>query len=94
MRKVIFISFLFVSNLVLAQNSKSAAISMSADKMEQKVIAWRRDIHEHPELGNRETRTALYDSLSRHFQRHCLDGSHVAFFAKSGGCRKCKTHSS
>jgi len=23
-----------------------------------KVIAWRRDIHEHPELGNRETRTA------------------------------------
>src|ERR1044071_2084070 len=22
------------------------------------VIAWRRDIHEHPELGNRETRTA------------------------------------
>ena len=23
-----------------------------------KVVAWRRDIHEHPELGNRETRTA------------------------------------
>jgi amidohydrolase len=23
-----------------------------------KVIAWRRDLHEHPELGNRETRTA------------------------------------
>jgi amidohydrolase len=22
-----------------------------------KVIAWRRDIHEHPELSNRETRT-------------------------------------
>jgi len=33
-------------------------IMLSSDKVEQKVIAWRRDIHEHPELGNQETRTA------------------------------------
>jgi amidohydrolase len=33
-------------------------ISNEADKIESKCIAWRRDIHEHPELGNRETRTA------------------------------------
>ena len=26
--------------------------------IEPKVVAWRRDIHEHPELGNREVRTA------------------------------------
>ena len=26
--------------------------------LEPKVVAWRRDIHEHPELGNREVRTA------------------------------------
>jgi hypothetical protein len=26
--------------------------------IEPKVIAWRREIHEHPELSNRETRTA------------------------------------
>lgn len=32
--------------------------SNEADKIESKCIAWRRDIHEHPELGNRETRTA------------------------------------
>ena len=32
--------------------------SAAADKVEVKCIAWRRDIHEHPELGNRETRTA------------------------------------
>jgi amidohydrolase len=32
--------------------------SAAADKLEAKCIAWRRDIHEHPELGNRETRTA------------------------------------
>jgi amidohydrolase len=33
-------------------------IALASDKVEQKVIAWRRDIHEHPELGNQETRTA------------------------------------
>jgi amidohydrolase len=32
--------------------------SAATDKLEGKCIAWRRDIHEHPELGNRETRTA------------------------------------
>ena len=26
--------------------------------LEPKIVAWRRDIHQHPELGNRETRTA------------------------------------
>jgi amidohydrolase len=29
-----------------------------ADGLESKVIAWRRDIHQHPELGNREVRTS------------------------------------
>ena len=33
-------------------------VSGAADKIETKCIAWRRDIHEHPELGNREFRTA------------------------------------
>src|SRR3954468_8433383 len=35
-----------------------AAIAASADAVEPRVVAWRRDIHENPELGNRETRTA------------------------------------
>ncbi len=30
----------------------------AADKIEPKCIAWRRDLHQNPELGNRETRTA------------------------------------
>lgn len=30
----------------------------AADAIESKCIQWRRDIHQHPELGNRETRTA------------------------------------
>jgi amidohydrolase len=33
-------------------------VAAGAAAVEKRVIAWRRDIHEHPELGNRETRTA------------------------------------
>jgi amidohydrolase len=35
-----------------------SAIAEAADAIEARVIAWRRDFHEHPELGNRELRTA------------------------------------
>jgi len=46
-----------------AQRSRSAEkldkqIDTLAAQIEYKVIAWRRDIHEHPELSNREFRTA------------------------------------
>src|SRR5207249_10727974 len=33
----------------------------------EKVVAWRRDIHAHPELSNRETRTA--DLVAQHLRR-------------------------
>jgi amidohydrolase len=33
-------------------------IKSLADKIESKCISWRRDIHQHPELGNNEYRTA------------------------------------
>jgi hypothetical protein len=33
-------------------------IRQRAAQIEEKLIAWRRDIHEHPELGEQETRTA------------------------------------
>ena len=39
-------------------NDIRAAIDAAADKIEPKTIAWRRDFHEHPELGNREFRTS------------------------------------
>jgi len=43
----------------LAQKTNyHAAIDAAADKLEPQTIAWRRDLHEHPELGNHETRTA------------------------------------
>jgi amidohydrolase len=36
----------------------TAALESRIEVVESKVIAWRRDIHQHPELGNREVRTA------------------------------------
>jgi len=33
-------------------------IRMRADAVEDKLIAWRRDIHQHPELGDQEVRTS------------------------------------
>jgi amidohydrolase len=42
-----------------AQNSAlDARIATLAAAEQAKVVAWRRDLHEHPELGNEETRTA------------------------------------
>jgi len=37
--------------------ARDAAISQHADRVNDQVIAWRRDIHANPELGNREFRT-------------------------------------
>jgi amidohydrolase len=45
-----------------ASAAQAPALSAQAQAriaaLEPKVVAWRRDIHQHPELGNRETRTA------------------------------------
>ncbi|MBD2723177.1 amidohydrolase [Hymenobacter armeniacus] len=48
-----------LGRLAQAQNAAlNARIAQLATQEEAKVIAWRRDFHEHPELGNEETRTA------------------------------------
>lgn len=43
-----------------------ALIADRAAEIEDKVIAWRRDIHQHPELSNREFRTA--DLVAEHLR--------------------------
>jgi amidohydrolase len=67
--KIIFTWF-FISVCVLCSYSQNASLSdkikIAADKIEQKVITWRRDIHEHPELGNNEIRTAAI--IAKHLQ--------------------------
>lgn len=59
MQRAFLPALLLLSVSVFAQNeSLKLKISQSADKVEPKVIEWRRDFHAHPELGNQEIRTA------------------------------------
>jgi amidohydrolase len=41
-----------------AQTQADASVDQAVSAVEPKVIAWRRDIHQHPELANNEVRTA------------------------------------
>ncbi|MBS1663344.1 MAG: amidohydrolase [Bacteroidetes bacterium] len=59
MKKLLLPSLLLLVTAANAQKKDlRPAISAAADKIESKTIAWRRDFHEHPELGNQEIRTA------------------------------------
>lgn len=59
MKKLLLIFLTFFSITTYGQQDKlREAISIAAAKIEPQVIAWRRDIHEHPELGNNEIRTS------------------------------------
>ena len=55
-------SSLLVASLLLApllaQAQQRPEVAVAAEKLKPQVLAWRRDFHQHPELGNRETRTA------------------------------------
>ena len=42
----------------LTADAANSVVDQQAQALQPKVLAWRRDIHQHPELGNRETRTA------------------------------------
>ena len=60
MKKIIFFAGLFTfSVFASAQNTTlKATITQKATSLESKVITWRRDFHQNPELGNREFKTA------------------------------------
>jgi len=53
------------------ESSLIAQIEVRAAQLEQKVIAWRRDFHAHPELGNREVRTSKI--IAEHLRALKLD---------------------
>jgi amidohydrolase len=52
----------------LAQKNDGASkqVNNKADALQSQVIAWRRDFHEHPELGNHEVRTSAI--IAKHLQ--------------------------
>ncbi len=55
----------------IAASSLAAQIEAAAAVIEATVIAWRRDFHAHPELGNREFRTAAI--VAEHLKSLGLD---------------------
>jgi amidohydrolase len=67
MKKSLLFAFAIISLSASAQTAATkVSISAKADALKDKVIAWRRDFHEHPELGNREVRTS--GIIAKHLQ--------------------------
>lgn len=59
--------FLLLSVQAFAQSTdRIAQVSKKADALKDQVITWRRDFHEHPELGNHEVRTSAI--IAKHLQ--------------------------
>ncbi len=59
------ICFICGNTFAQKENLQKKAL-LAANKIEQKVIDWRRDFHANPELGNREFRTA--DIVAKHLR--------------------------
>ncbi len=67
MKKLLPYALTFLFFAANAQVDKQRqAIHTKVESMDAKVIAWRRDFHEHPELSNREFRTASI--VAKHLQ--------------------------
>ena len=59
MKKICVLLCLTLSvNALLAQNNLLDQLHKEAEDLQPKLVEWRRDFHEHPELGNEEFRTA------------------------------------
>ena len=56
MKNFITFALLFASFNIFADLKQN--LDKGIDILMEKVIEWRHDIHEHPELGNREFRTS------------------------------------
>jgi len=49
---------LFVASAFAQTSALRNEVSRKADSLQNQIVAWRRDFHEHPELGNHEFRTS------------------------------------
>jgi amidohydrolase len=67
MKSLLTTLLLCISILAIGQSDKNRqSIKAKTTALEQKVITWRRDLHEHPELSNREFRTSAL--VAKHLQ--------------------------
>jgi amidohydrolase len=59
MKKFYLLAFSFIAAQAIAQSPDLKQIAAKkADSLFNQTVTWRRDFHEHPELGNREVRTS------------------------------------
>src|SRR6188508_858839 len=58
MRLCTLFAFVTIAAPAVAQTSERATVDKRTEAVLPKVVAWRRDIHQHPELSNQEVRTA------------------------------------
>ncbi|CTP83004.1 hypothetical protein XTALMG727_0480 [Xanthomonas translucens pv. arrhenatheri LMG 727] len=49
---------LAVPALACAESAERPDVAAAAARLQPKLVEWRRDFHQHPELSNREQRTA------------------------------------
>ena len=72
MKALTLVILILFTTVIFAQTKgHSEAISKAANQIEQKVIDWRHDIHQNPELGNREFRTA--ELITEHLKSLGID---------------------
>jgi amidohydrolase len=58
MKKLLLAIFIISASFAFAQQNISSVIEQKAIALQPKLVDWRRSIHKHPELGNREFNTA------------------------------------
>jgi amidohydrolase len=67
MKKILTLLFTGLALNTFAQSDAlKQKVAAKADAIEKKIIEWRRDFHEHPELGNQEFRTA--EIIAKHLK--------------------------
>lgn len=54
----LLVGLLAIRSVAAQPSTLYARLDKTAENLESKVVAWRRDFHQHPELGNREFQTA------------------------------------
>ena len=66
-----FSILLYLLSITATADTLSDKLEQQAAEVEHKVITWRHDIHQHPELGNREFRTAAL--VAKHLRKLGLE---------------------
>jgi amidohydrolase len=71
LKKLLPFSFLALSGFYSSGQALNTKIDQKAQALESKVVAWRRDFHQNPELGNREFKTA--EKITAHLKQLGLE---------------------